>query len=754
MADSQPPSETIHAGGSVTKIVAESMTAHRDLIVNAGISEGTLRKILAVLHNPGASGPALKAKSNFADADIRWNRFFTGREADLARLHAALAKSSQAISHTIYGAGGVGKTELARAFAFTFSDEYDGVWWIDASEAGFSNSVIRAYRVATGSPAAPDARPEDVARELRALWSDDRHLVILDNLDSPAPLSLFPPGGEFRVLATTRLDLSSAATIDAFKVDVLSEDAAVELLTKQTAARTPPHPEDDLRSIARAVDCHTLAVALAGAYLAKYRDVEARNYPAMLAGKIAEGGEVPSDWGEADPLLLKYYHSIRSCLSMHFDKFAGKREMVLLGLASFCAPTAIPLDVLAKAANVDLPTARTLARNLADLSIIDYQNTLSVHRLTQAVVRSMLDNETRDLMIDAIVEALKPEFENPDDHTRWSRQSTLAAHADAAVSHASSDHPTTSAAKLANSLGIHSRATGRYDDGLRTWQACLYLTAATFGPEHPNMATLLSNLATIQKAKGDLPGARQSMERAIEIKSKHFDLDHHAFAISYSNLATIQQDQGDLPEARKSMERAIEIKSKHFDSDHPTFATSYSNLASIQQAQGDLPDARRSIERAIEIRSKHFAPDHWTFATSYNNLAMILYELGDFVDSLRYKQLSMEIEDKHLGKDHPQLGASYSNLALIQQAQGDLPAARTSMERAIEIQSKHFDPNHPDFATLLNNLAVICLAEGNRTAAREYWNKALAIRLKHFDESHRHVKSDRAALQALDSNAI
>ncbi|MBS0195531.1 MAG: tetratricopeptide repeat protein [Planctomycetes bacterium] len=727
------------------------LNAHADLRAEyfGGASEATLNKILDAVRNPAQTGPTLKAKNNFADADIRWNRFFTGREADLARLHEALAKGSLAISRIIFGAGGVGKTELARAFALTFSDEYDGVWWIDASDAGFSDSVIRAFGYATGTPAAPDTKPEDAARELRALWNTGRHLVILDNLDSPARLSLFPPGRHFRVLATTRLELSGAATIGAFKVEVLSEDAAVDLLAKQTAERTPSHPEEHLRAIARAVDCHTLAVALAGAYLAKYRDVEARDYSAMLAGKSVDGGAVPPEWGENDPLLLRYYHSIRSCLSLHFDKFAGKREMVLLGLASFCAPTTVPLDVLAKATKVDIGAARRLARNLADLSIIEYPGTLSVHPLTQAVVRSMLDRETRDLMIDAVVESLKSEFDNPDDHTKWPRLSMLAAHADALVSQASSDHPTQGTGKLANELGTYLKLVGRYAEAQRTYETCIPLTAAMFGPEHPNMSALLSNLALVRQAQGDLPAARANMESAIAIDSKHFAPDHLTFAIRHSNLAMIQKAQGDLAAARASIEKAIAIDLTNLPPDHPHLAILHSNLALIQQDQGELSSARASMEKAIEIECNHLTPDHPTFATSYNNLAMILRELGEFAEASRYKLLSMEIERQHFGDDHPQMGASYSNLAAILRAQGDLPGARANLEKAVAIESKHFPPDHPTFATRCSNLALIQQDQGDLAGARASMEKAIAIAEKHLDSEHPHLATMRSNLAVI-----
>ena len=165
-------------------------------------------------------------------------------------------------------------------------------------------------------------------------------------------------------------------------------------------------------------------------------------------------------------------------------------------------------------------------------------------------------------------------------------------------------------------------------------------------------ATLLTNLAVIQLAHGELAGARASMERAIGIEEKHFAPDHPTFATRYSNLATIQQAQGDLPGARASIERAIVIAEKNLGAEHPNLATMRSNLAGIQHAQGDLPGARSSMERAIAIEQEHFSPDHLTFATRFNNLAQIAVAEGKIPEAVALWRKAHAICLKALGPDH------------------------------------------------------------------------------------------------------
>jgi len=57
------------------------------------------------------------------------------------------------------------------------------------------------------------------------------------------------------------------------------------------------------------------------------------------------------------------------------------------------------------------------------------------------------------------------------------------------------------------------------------------------GPEHPNTATSLHNLAYLLQAQGDLAGARPLFERALAIREKVLGPEHPDTAASLNNLA-------------------------------------------------------------------------------------------------------------------------------------------------------------------------------------------------------------------------
>ena len=65
----------------------------------------------------------------------RRNRAFTGRDEILEQLHKSLSSGNPAVLvQAISGLGGVGKTQLAFEYAYRFSSDYSGIWWIRSQD--------------------------------------------------------------------------------------------------------------------------------------------------------------------------------------------------------------------------------------------------------------------------------------------------------------------------------------------------------------------------------------------------------------------------------------------------------------------------------------------------------------------------------------------------------------------------------------------------------------------------------------------
>jgi tetratricopeptide (TPR) repeat protein len=83
------------------------------------------------------------------------------------------------------------------------------------------------------------------------------------------------------------------------------------------------------------------------------------------------------------------------------------------------------------------------------------------------------------------------------------------------------------------------------------------LRNVALGPDDPDTAITLNNLAGVLRAQGDLQGARTLYERVLTIREAQLGPDDPDTAITLNNLAGVLHDQGDLDSARDYYERAL-----------------------------------------------------------------------------------------------------------------------------------------------------------------------------------------------------
>jgi len=119
--------------------------------------------------------------------------------------------------------------------------------------------------------------------------------------------------------------------------------------------------------------------------------------------------------------------------------------------------------------------------------------------------------------------------------------------------------PAVSAEDLANALsnlGATLEALGRLDEAEARLTRSLQLREQTFGPEHPNTAMTLGNLANVHAQRGDWAGARRANERVLAIFTRSLGPRHANTAMVSANLAKCLAKLHD-PAAREHYERAI-----------------------------------------------------------------------------------------------------------------------------------------------------------------------------------------------------
>ena len=114
------------------------------------------------------------------------------------------------------------------------------------------------------------------------------------------------------------------------------------------------------------------------------------------------------------------------------------------------------------------------------------------------------------------------------------------------------------------------------------YRRALAIDEASYGPNHPNVAIRLGNLATaLQEAKRPIK-AEPLSRRALEIDERVYGSDHPKVALRLSNLASLLFATGRLSEAEPLIRRALVTCENNLGRDHPNMATLRRNLAAIE----------------------------------------------------------------------------------------------------------------------------------------------------------------------------
>jgi tetratricopeptide (TPR) repeat protein len=669
---------------------------------------------------------------------------FTGREELIQALRRTLPAKGDAASLTtsplvcvaLCGCGGVGKSVLAREYAWRERESYGGVWWVRAENRQTLLDDLIALGAQLGIPtieAAPDAAA--AARlALERLETSGRSkpwLVVYDDAEGPAGIEELLPRCNANVLITTRRSdwYGCAAEVP---IDVFPRHEAVDYLMAQ-ARGAMERPEETLAEathLADDVDCLPLALAIARTHawgmswtLAEYRrhlieieSTRAIDCPRPAAAAIFE-------------------------LAIERAKAMSPQAARLLGIASFLAPNRIPRDIVANDTMSEIERDQALAA-LAEVSLIipetldDGSPGFSVHRVVQDVMRRRLCEGASEVAAVAtrLMAGVYPSgATGPDDARSWPACRRLGSHAVAGLGHApDSGWAAEKTVHLLNQYALYLNARAEHPAAEPLMRRALAISEKNFGLDHPMVATALNYVCGLQPHTNRVAEAEPMMRRALAIDEKSFGPDSPAVATDLNNLALVLEDTNRVSEAEPLYRRTLAIDEKCFGSDHPKVAIRLNNLAGLLQDTHRVDEAEPLMRRALAISEKIFGPDHPSVVSDLNNLALLLEAANRAGEAEQLYRRALTIDENSFGPDHPDVARDLNNLSLLLETTNRAGEAEPLYRRALAIDEMCFGPDHPTVATDLNNLAGLLWDADRPREAEPLCRRALAIDEKCF----------------------
>jgi eukaryotic-like serine/threonine-protein kinase len=286
------------------------------------------------------------------------------------------------------------------------------------------------------------------------------------------------------------------------------------------------------------------------------------------------------------------------------------------------------------------------------------------------------------------------------------------------------------------------------------------------------LATILLNIAEIQRRQDEPDQAVISLNRVLAIKSQSGPEEpgsvelRIALATAHANLGQIFGKQPDqLLQAASAYGRAIELH-KQITREHPEFtdqsyrlASELSDLSNLQQKLGHLDPAFENTRRALQIleRIAHVHPNIAVYQAglgmTYNHMSELEGQRREKVEALTFAQKGRS-QFEHLVAENPQdisyrrdLIKSYNNLGRLLAQAGEAAEALRTFQRSVDLVESltYLDPQDSYQLACSTALCIplIGVKKGPQNVPRE---------LSKSDQLRRKLYGERA-IQALRRSA-
>jgi hypothetical protein len=439
------------------------------------------------------------------------NKFFTGRGDILNALHTGFASGERV--QALNGLGGIGKTQTALEYAYLHEQEYQVVLWANANSR---ESLLTDFATMATLLDLPEKDAQDQSEAVGAAkrWLKDNiaWLLILDNADEIEMAQEFTPSGQNgHILLTSRAHNMGVIAAGNQLEKMISTEGALFLLRrlrKIDKDKSLDSAADELRaqaeSLSNAVDGLPLALDQAAAFI--------EEKPSTLKEYLALYQSERKELLKRQGRLVKDRPSVSATFSLAFKKVGDDNPAAsdLLRLCAFLEADSIPEEIFSRGAKELGATFGPVAESPLGLSDAIEEaarfsllrrnpeiNTLSLHRLVQAVPRDEMDDDTRQMWAERAVRAVNEVFPSVE-YPTWPLCSRLIAHAQSLTSlieKYSFDFP--EAARLLDQAGYYLNERAQYAEAEPLFVRALAIREKALGAEHLVVANSLNSLALL-----------------------------------------------------------------------------------------------------------------------------------------------------------------------------------------------------------------------------------------------------------------
>jgi tetratricopeptide (TPR) repeat protein len=575
-----------------------------------------------------------------------------------------------ATKHTIHGLGCVGKTRLAIEYANRYSEHYTALLFVvaDGPESLRANiaNLCGALRIDEPDP----AKHYDAA--IKWLQQNPGWFLIVDNVDtkeaaSAVEESILGKLKEGHILVTSRLSAWRNRDLDPLELDVISEDASVELLLEGTDGQRKITQSDNQRALelAKRLGCLPLALQQAVGFIST-RHCSFEEY--LNRWDSAEKKVV--EWH--DELELKYPRSIATTWELSFDEMKpeGKKALRLI---CWLAPDPIPKALLYKVGQV--PNSFDMEEGIAELEkysflrwVDDKKELVQVHGLVSDITRYRMSDIEKGPELTKSLETTQAFIKDfaPDDPATWPIAfRPCREHLFSLIRNSEKSMPNLLVAEIMHIFCSYLLNLAEYDEAEQLQRRSLCIRESCLPAEHIDIANSLNQLGILLHKIARIRESEQMYRRSLTIYEASLSPMHPGIVTNLCNLAALFSETNRKVEAEAMFRKILSIREASFGSNHPAVAMTLSHLSLLLSNTNRKGEAEPLARRALSISEASLDPDHPDIARSLNNLADLLRTSNQLEEAEMLLRRAIPINERAFGLQHPNVANLKHNLSAV-----------------------------------------------------------------------------------------
>ncbi|MFJ3438865.1 tetratricopeptide repeat protein [Streptomyces cyaneofuscatus] len=593
-------------------------------------------------------------------------------------------KTTTVLTQVLSGGGGVGKSQLAAAYArqsLTAGTEL--VVWVNATE---TDQIITLYAQAAQRLQVPGAGGPDAESDARAFmtWlatTSRSWLVILDDLtDLDAAEPWWPPPsltGAGWVLVTTRrreARLSGSGRVVIPIGTYTPDESAAYLYDRLTTEETTHLLDEQAPALAIALGHLPLALSHAAAYMIN-EDVKCSHYLHLFNDSTARLDDLLPRHADTE----SYGQQVAAALLLSLDAAQGSEPIgtaiPALRLAALLDPAGHPqtlwtsesfnrhLDTPHTAPPGSAPAPTNASKARAALRLLHRYGLLTdtfrngpravqIHALTARAVLEITPSPELPAAVSTVADALLEAWPQADFES-FELSAVLRANTDVLNAHAGDLLWVIHGHEVLYRAGRSFLEAGLYTAAVAHWRRMASDSHRLLGPEHSDTLAAQSNLALSYWRAGRTADAIALQEQVVANTDRLLGTEHPNTLSTRVALAASYGQAGRTEEAIVIEEQVVADRKRLLGPEHPSTLTAQSNLATSYRDVGRTEEAIVIEEQVVVDFARLLGPEHPNTLIARANLAVSYGQVGRTEEAIALQDRAVADFARLLGPEHP-----------------------------------------------------------------------------------------------------